>query len=89
MSASEKAPKESNLRVLLKNFLIELGIYAVLVLIYFYLVLQYLETYLTQLFEDNLVVYGIIGLLLIVLQGAFLDAVTSFLLSQIKLERLD
>lgn len=89
MSASEKTPKESNLKALLRNFLIELAIYAVLVLAYFYFVLQYLEQYLTQLFDDNLIVYGIVGLLLIVLQGAFLDAVTSFLLSQIKLERLD
>lgn len=89
MPDSENAQKESNLKILLRNFLVELVIYSLLVLAYFYFILRYLEDYLTELFSRNLVIYGIIGLILIVLQGALLDAVTSILLNQIKLDRLD
>ena len=89
MSVSEKNPKETKLKLLLRNFLIELVIYSLLVLAYFYFILRYLEDYLTNLFSQNLVLYGVIGVLLIVLQGALLDAVTSILLNQIKLDRFD
>ena len=89
MSISETDKEESNVKMLLRNFIVELVIYGILVVLYFYFILRYLETYLTELFARNLTAYAIIGLLLIVLQGALLDAVTSFLLSQIKLDRFD
>ena len=89
MPISDDHISESNIRVLLRNFFVELVIYGVLVLAYFYLVLQFLESYLTRLFAENLQAYAVIGLLLIVLQGALLDAVTSILLNQIKLDRFD
>ena len=82
--------KEKNYpRKLLRNFIIELIVYSGLVVIYFYLVLQSLSGYLEHVFKTNLVTYAFVGLGLILAQGVLLDLVTSFLLDQIKLERLD
>ena len=74
---------------LLRSFIIELVIYGVLVVLYFFVVLRLLTGQLTFLFTENPVLYAILALVLIVLQGVFLDWVTSFLLDQIKLERLE
>ncbi len=81
--------KESSMKIWLRNFVIELVIYGGLVFLYFYFVLQYLERFLTTLFREHLVVYAFAALILIVLQGAMLESLTSFLLDQIKLDRFD
>ena len=80
---------KSKIRKLIVNFIIELVIYGILVVAYFYLVLRYLRLFLTDLYHDNLVVYAIIGLILIVVQAVVLEAVTSFLLDRLRLERLE
>ncbi|HLF89388.1 MAG TPA: hypothetical protein VI451_10605 [Anaerolineales bacterium] len=77
------------LRKLIRNFIIELVVYGVLVVGYFLVVLRLLTGTLTTLFIEKPVFYAVIALLLIVLQGVLLDWVTSFLLDQIKLERLE
>lgn len=89
MSELKEHTPEPDIRRWLRNFFIELLIYGALVTLYFFLVLQFLEGYLSNLFYTNLTAYAVVGLLLIVLQGALLDAVTSFLLNQIKLDRFD
>ncbi len=81
--------EKSKFRKLIINFIIELVIYGILVVAYFYLVLRYLRLFLTDLYHDNLVVYAIIGLILIVVQAVVLEAVTSFLLDRLRLERLE
>ena len=81
--------EKSKIRKLIINFIIELVIYGILVVAYFYLVLRYLRLFLTELYHDNLVVYAIIGLILIVVQAVVLEAVTSFLLDRLRLERLE
>ena len=81
--------EKSKIRKLIINFIIELVIYGILVVAYFYLVLRYLRLFLTDLYHDNLVVYAIIGLILIVVQAVVLEAVTSFLLDRLRLERLE
>ena len=78
-----------DVRKLIRNFVIELVVYGVLVVGYFLVALRFFESYLTDLFRNNLPVYAAVALLLIVLQGVLLDWLTSFLLDQIKLERLD
>ena len=78
-----------NLKILIRNFVIELIIYGALVVGYFLIALRYLNDFLTQLFTNNLIVYAFLALFLIVAQGVFLDGLTSFLLNQIKLERLE
>lgn len=75
-------------REMLRNFLIEMAVYGVLLVGYFYIALRYLAEPLAMLFNNNLVVYGIIGLALIIIQAVFLEFVTSFLFDFLGLHRL-
>lgn len=75
--------------ILIRNFVIELIIYGLLVVGYFYLVLRLLGEPLRALFERNLVLYSVVALGLIVAQSVVLEAVTAFLLSRLKLERFE
>ena len=72
---------------LLRNFSIEIAIYAILVVIYFLLVLKFLSEPLTNLFYDRLKVYAILALILIVGQGILLELITSFLVERLGLGR--
>ena len=89
MDELKSKKSDIDFKKLLRNFAIELVIYGVLVVGYFLVALRFFETYLTDLFNNNLPAYAAVALLLIVLQGVLLDWLTSFLLDQIKLERLD
>jgi hypothetical protein len=90
---NEDAPetRQSQLptRTVLFHFAIELAIYGILVFGYFYLVLRLLNDFLGSLFENNLHLYALLGLGLIVAQGLLLETVTSFIVNQLNLERLD
>jgi hypothetical protein len=81
--------KNRRVRILIRNFAIEVLIYAVLVVVYFLLVLRLLGEPLMRLFTENLTIYAVAALVLIVVQGALLELLTSFLVSRIGLERLD
>ena len=72
--------KKSN-RTLIRNFLIEAGVYGVLLLVYFLLVLRLLGEPLRSLFENNLGLYAVVCLGLIVAQGVLLDFVVNYILS--------
>ena len=61
-------------------FAIELAIYAILVTIYFFLVLHLLGGWLYRLETQHRVTYAVVALLLIVGQAVVLDAVTTLLL---------
>ena len=76
-------------RTYLRNVLIEMSIYGVLLVIYFLLVLRFLGDFLFDLFNNQLVVYGFVGLGLIVAQGILLETITSFLIRLLRLDRLD
>jgi hypothetical protein len=76
-------------RTLIRNFVLELLVYAVLVVGYFLLVLRLLAGFLEALVEGNPNLYGFVALGLIVAQGALLEFVTSFLVSRLGLERLE
>jgi len=80
---------EHPVRNLVRNFLIEVAIYGVLIAAYFVVVLRFLREPLVRLFHSNLIVYAFIGLGLIIAQGIVLDLFTSFLLDQLELERLE
>jgi hypothetical protein len=68
----------------LRAFLIELGIYAVLVIAYFFLVLHYLGGWLYQLEVHHRYAYAGVAILLIIGQAVLLEGVTTFLLRLIK-----
>lgn len=76
-------------QTLIRNFVLELIVYSVLLIGYFFVVLRWLAEPLNQLFHGNLVTYALVGLGLILAQGVALEAVTSFLVEQLRLERLE
>ncbi len=78
-----------NFPTLIRNFVIELVVYALLVVIYFLVVLRWLGEPLVELFLENPTLYAPVGLVLILVQGVVLEAVTSFLISRLGMERLE
>ena len=81
--------KETKTQILLRNFVIELIIYGTMVTAYSIVVLRLLGEPLSRLFDSNLGVYALVSLVLIVVQGVLLDAITSFLLDRLRLGRLE
>ncbi len=68
----------------LRAFLIELAIYAVLVVGYFFLVLHFLGDWLYQLETRHRYTYGGVAILLIIGQAVVLESVTTFLLRMLR-----
>lgn len=83
----ENAP-QTPFKQLIRNFLIEMVVYGVLLVAYFFLALRYLAAPLAKLFDSNIVVYAFLGLTLIVVQAVFLEFVTSLLFDFLGLHRL-
>jgi hypothetical protein len=75
--------------ILIRSFAIEVLIYTALVVGYFLLVLRLLGEPLKKLFTDHLTLYAFAALALIVVQGVVLEFLTSFLVSRLRLERLE
>lgn len=63
-----------------RAFLVELCIYAVLVVSYFFLVLHFLGGWLHQLESHHRYTYGLVAILLIIGQAVVLESVTTLLL---------
>ena len=76
-------------RKLIRNFVLELVVYAILVTAYFFLVLRFLAEPLMKLFTNNLTLYAFVALGLIVAQSVLLEAVTSFIMEQVGLDQLE
>jgi hypothetical protein len=76
-------------RRLLRNFIIEVIVYSILLLIYFLLVLRFLGEPLNALFQQNLTVYAGATLVLIVAQSVLLDFVTTFLVDRLDIEQAE
>jgi hypothetical protein len=74
-------------RRLLRNLVLEVIIYSVLLLIYFLLVLRFLGEPLNELFHQNLIVYAGATLLLIVTQSVVLDFITTFFVERLDIEK--
>lgn len=80
---------ETDRRTLLRNFAIEMVVYAVLVVAYFLVVLRALGPWLADLYENNLRAYAVLALIIIVVQGVLLEFITSFLIERLGLERME
>ena len=76
---NQKAPPPS-----VRSFLIEIVIYAALVVIYFLLVLHFLGGSVKHLYDEDKRLYAVVALLLMVGQGFGLDWVTTRLLRVIR-----
>jgi hypothetical protein len=68
----------------LRAFLIELVVYALLVVSYFFLVLHFLGEWLHQLQMQHRYTYAGVAILLIIGQAVVLEALTTFLLRLIR-----
>lgn len=74
---------------LIRNFLIEIVIYGILLVIYFFAVLRFLGDPINTLYTNNTIVYAVVGLGLIVIQAVALEAVTSYLIRLLRLDRFE
>lgn len=81
--------QKPNLRKLVRNFIIELFVYGILLVVYFIAVLQYLDEILNNMYLTNTTLYAVFGLVLIVAQAVVLEAVTSYLIRLLRLDRLE
>jgi hypothetical protein len=66
------------------SFSIELLVYAVLVVAYFFLVIHYLGDWLFGLYQREHRLYALVALLLIIGQGLLLETITTALLRWIR-----
>ena len=76
MAPGEKAQT----RNVLKSFLVEVLVYGLLVLVYFFLALHFLGSWIDQLYRHNRSLYAAVALALIVAQGIALEVLTTALL---------
>lgn len=81
--------RDRKVKTLIRNFAIELLVYSVLLVAYFYLALRFLGDPLKALFDSNMVVYAVLALGLIVAQAVLLDWLTALIIRLLGLERLD
>jgi len=68
----------------LRAFLIELVVYAALVVAYFFLVLHFLGEWLQQLEVHHRYTYAAVAILLIIGQAVVLESVTTFLFRMLR-----
>jgi len=81
--------RKPDLQKLIRNFAIEMVVYGILLLIYFFAVLRFLGGVLYSLYENNTTLYAVIGLSLIVAQAVLLETITSYLIRLLHLDRFD
>lgn len=74
-------------RILFRNLLVELIIYGVLVVGYYLIVLRWFGDWLLAIFNNNLLLYAGVSLVLILIQGVALEWVTSLLLEYVKIDQ--
>jgi Kef-type K+ transport system membrane component KefB len=78
------AKKKPDTAETFRAFAIELTIYAVLVIAYFFLVLHLLGGWLFQLYAHHRTFYAGIAIVLIIGQAVVLESITTFLLRMIR-----
>ena len=84
--SSSSEPKRPFKRVL-RAFAIEFGIYGILLIFYFYLVLEFLAEPLDRWFETNQFVYAFATLALVVARAVVLEATVYFIIDLFQLNR--
>jgi len=77
---AHKSPTKKEKTNTLRAFLVELGIYAVFVTGYFFLVLHYLSEWLQDLHLNHVRLYALATIVLIIGQAVLLENVTTWLL---------
>ena len=68
----------------LLSFLLELALYSVLVIVYFFLVLHFIGAWVAEIHQDHVTLYAVLCVALILGQAVLLEWVTTFLLRLIR-----
>lgn len=89
MNSNSQSEHLNPLRSLARKLLVELSIYFVLLVICFFVMKISLEDLMQKLFHENLGLYGLIGLGLIIFQGVVVEIISSFLANRIIRDRLE
>lgn len=76
----------TEMKLIVRKFVIQLLIYAVILALYFTLILRHLGDPLTELFDQSLLVYAGASLLLVVMQALFLDTLLHFIFKKLGVE---
>lgn len=84
----EKVNAPPPFRQMARNLFIEMMVYGILLVGYFFIVIWFLGEPLKNLFDQNLTLYAIVGLGLIVIQAVLLEFITSLLFDFLGLHRL-
>ena len=80
MTSPSRPTRDPSLSPLLRSLLIELAVYTPLIAFYVLVVLRFLNDYITWIYNENLVVYSILAVILILGQGVLLELFTSWLI---------
>jgi len=88
-SDKEGPMKNPKIRKMIGSFVIELIVYSILVVAYFFAVLRLLGDPLHHLYSSNLTLYAFLALGLIVAQAVVLEAVTSFIMGLLGLDQIE
>ncbi len=85
MSKGIPANRAAQIRRVVARLALEMGLYALLVVVYLFLVLRFFGDELVKLFHSNPPFYALLALALMVVQGIFLESVTTFLIDRLQL----
>ena len=70
---------KADTRKTLFSFLAELALYSILITVYFFLVLHFMGNWLERLGKENIKLYALVAITLIIGQAILLEWVTTFL----------
>ncbi len=86
-SVSKNTPlnRTAQIRRAVIRLSLEMGLYALLVVIYLYLILRFFGDELVRLFHSNPPFYAVLALTLMVVQGLFLESVTTYLIDRLQI----
>ena len=70
--------------VTIRAFLIELVIYSILVVGYFFAVLLFLSEWISELEKGHIIIYAFVAIALIIVQGIVLETVTTWLMRRLQ-----
>lgn len=79
--------KKQEPELVLRNLIAEILIYGILLVGYYFLVLNHLGDWLTSISASNLILYAFLGLGLILAQGVLLDLTTTLLLRYLRVDQ--
>ncbi len=85
MSRGTPVNRAAQIRRAAARLALEMVLYALLVVVYMFLVLRFFGDELVRLFHSNPPFYAVLALGLMVVQGIFLESVTTYLIDRLQI----